>query len=148
VLAIIVPIPARLDELAGGDHGGVADNGDQIPLPARLHTQHGKAVFLVVERDALNEPSEDLGAALSRLRFHHEPLSTDDPTPSAGTRRCILFPVVMPETDGVRRVRPTDDDEFFTVETLRLNAESAVARRIWAVDPLGHGAFEAEPTVA
>jgi hypothetical protein len=102
VLAIIVPIPARLDELPGGDHGGVADNGDQIPLAARLHTQHGKAVFLVVERDALNEPSEDLGTALSRLRFHREPLSTDDPTPSAGTRHCILFPVVMPETDDVR----------------------------------------------
>jgi hypothetical protein len=44
VLAIIVPIPARLDELAGRDYGGVADNGDQIPLAARLHTQHGKAV--------------------------------------------------------------------------------------------------------
>jgi hypothetical protein len=102
VLAIIAPIPARLDELAGGDHGGMADNGDQIPLAARLHTQHGKAVFLVVERDALNEPSEDLGSALSRLRFHRELLSTGDPTPSAGTRRCILFPVVMPETDGVR----------------------------------------------
>jgi hypothetical protein len=55
-----------------------------------------------VERDALNEPSEGLGAALSRLRFHREPLSTGDPTPSAGTRRCNLFPVVMPETDGVR----------------------------------------------
>jgi hypothetical protein len=93
---------ARLDELAGGDHGGMADNGDQIPLTARLHTQHCKAVFLVVERDALNEPSEDLGAALGRARFHRERLSTGDPTLSAGTRRCILFPVVMPEIDGVR----------------------------------------------
>src|ERR1700733_10253384 len=91
VLAIIVPIPARLDELAGGDHGGMADNGDQIPLAARLHTQHCKAVFLVAERDALNEPSEDLGAALGRARFHRELLSTDDPTPSAGTRQCTLF---------------------------------------------------------
>jgi hypothetical protein len=45
-----------------------------------------------------------------------------------------------------RRVRPTDDDEFFAVEALRLNPEPAIARRIWAVDPLGHGAFEAEPT--
>ena len=101
VLAIIAPIPARLDELAGGDHGGVADNGDQIPLAARLHAQHGKAVFLVVERDALNEPGEDLGAALSRLRFHREPLSIGDAT-LAGTWQCILFPVVMPEADGVR----------------------------------------------
>src|ERR1700733_4034128 len=74
VLAIIVPIPARLDELAGGDHGGMADNGDQIPLAARLHTQHGETVFLVVERDALNEPSEDLATALSRVRFHREQL--------------------------------------------------------------------------
>ncbi|MGB3584699.1 MAG: hypothetical protein WBA40_26785, partial [Roseiarcus sp.] len=80
----------------------MADNGDQIPLAARLHTQHGKAVFLVVERDALNEPSEGLCAALSRLRFHRERLSTDDPTPSGGTRRCILFPVIMPETDRGR----------------------------------------------
>src|ERR1700733_3622170 len=91
VLAIIVPIPARLNELAGGDHGGMADNGNQIPLAARLHTQHGEAVFLVVERDALNEPSEDLGTALSRVRFHREQLSTDDQTPSAGTRTASCF---------------------------------------------------------
>lgn len=55
-----------------------------------------------MERDALNEPGEDLRAALSRLRFHREQLSTGDPTPSAVNRRCILFLVVMPETDGMR----------------------------------------------
>ena len=75
----------------GGDHGGMADNGDQIPLAARLHTQHGEAVFLVVERDALNEPSEDLGTALSRVRFHREQLSTEHQTPSAGTRTASCF---------------------------------------------------------
>jgi hypothetical protein len=31
---VVDPSPARLDELAGGDHRGVAENRDQITLPA------------------------------------------------------------------------------------------------------------------
>ena len=101
MLAIIVPIPARLDELAGGDHGGMADNGDQIPLAARLHTQHGEAVFLVVERDALNEPSEDLGTALSRVPISSRTAFDRRSNTIRWHSHCILFPGVIPETDGV-----------------------------------------------
>jgi len=49
--AVIGPRPARLDELAGRDHRGMADYGDEIALAAGFDPQHAKAVLGVVERD-------------------------------------------------------------------------------------------------
>src|SRR5467141_2079962 len=49
---VVDPGSARLDELAGRDHRGVAENGDQVALPAGFDTQDAEAVLLVVEGDA------------------------------------------------------------------------------------------------
>ena len=53
--------PAPLDELAGRDHRGVADDGDQVALAARLDPQHAEAVLGVVEGDPLDQPGQGLG---------------------------------------------------------------------------------------
>ena len=89
MLAIIVPIPARLDELASRYHGGMANNGDQIPLAARLYTQDGKAVFLVVERDALNEAGEDSAPLSVGFDFmpNRYPLNPNSPNRRPGVRQ-------------------------------------------------------------
>ena len=59
--AVVDPGAARLDELAGRDHRGVAEDGDQIALAAGFDPQHAEAVLGVVERDALDQPGQDLG---------------------------------------------------------------------------------------
>ena len=59
--AVVLPRPARLNELAGGNHRRVAANGDQIALTPRLHPQYAEPVLLVVEGDALRQATEDLG---------------------------------------------------------------------------------------
>jgi len=61
VSAVVDPGAARLDELAGRDHRGMAKDGDQVALAARLDPQHAEPVLLVVERDALYQASQDLG---------------------------------------------------------------------------------------
>src|ERR1700724_3691299 len=47
--AIVVPLAARLDELAGGDHRGMTDDGDGFTLAARLHAQNAEAVIFVMK---------------------------------------------------------------------------------------------------
>ncbi len=60
VRAVIGPGARRLDPLAGRDHRGLPDDGDEVALPACLEAQHAKAVLLVVERDALDQPGKVL----------------------------------------------------------------------------------------
>src|SRR3984893_1054770 len=57
--AVVLPRPARLNELAGGNHRSVAENGDQIALTPRLHPQYAEPFLLVVE--GLHQATEDLG---------------------------------------------------------------------------------------
>ena len=47
--AVVDPGAACLDELAGIDHGGVADHGDQVALTARLHAQDAEPALRVME---------------------------------------------------------------------------------------------------
>ena len=65
VLAIVGPRAGGLDELAGRDQGGVADDRHEITLAARLEAQDAEAVVRIVEGDALDEPGEVLGAGLA-----------------------------------------------------------------------------------
>jgi hypothetical protein len=57
--AIIVPLVARLDELAGGDPRGMTDDGDGFTLAARLHAQNAEAVVFVMKCYTLDEAGED-----------------------------------------------------------------------------------------
>ena len=48
--AVVDPFARRGDPFAGGDGGGVADDGDQIAMAARLDAQNAEAVLGVVVR--------------------------------------------------------------------------------------------------
>src|ERR1700737_416308 len=58
--SVVDPFARRCDPLAGGDHRGVAGNGDQFAGAARLDAQNAKAVFGVVEGDALDKACQNL----------------------------------------------------------------------------------------
>jgi hypothetical protein len=62
--AIVAPFAAGLNELAGCNRRGMADDGDQIALAARLHPQDAEAVLVIMEGHALDEPGEDFRAAV------------------------------------------------------------------------------------
>ena len=59
--AVVLPRPARLNELAGGNHRRMAKDGDQIALTTRLYPQYAEPIFFIVERDALYQARQDLG---------------------------------------------------------------------------------------
>ena len=58
--SVVDPFARRCDPLAGGDHRGVADDGDQFAVAARLDAQNAKAVLGVVEGDALDKACQNL----------------------------------------------------------------------------------------
>ena len=57
--AIVDPFARCDDPLAGRDDGGVADDGHQIALSARLRPEHAEAVLGVVEGDPLHESGDN-----------------------------------------------------------------------------------------
>jgi hypothetical protein len=61
IRAVVNPGPARLDELAGRDHRCMANEGDEIALAAGFDRQNAEAVLGVVERNPVDQPSQDLG---------------------------------------------------------------------------------------
>jgi hypothetical protein len=61
MLAVVDPVSLGLDELAGGDRGGAADDRDQLALALDLDPQHAKARLFAVEGDALDGAREALG---------------------------------------------------------------------------------------
>jgi hypothetical protein len=46
-----------LDELAGGDHRGMTDDGDGFTLAARFHAQNAEAVAFVMKCYTLDKAS-------------------------------------------------------------------------------------------
>jgi hypothetical protein len=69
--AVVNPSSARLNELAGRDHRGVAENGDQVALPTRFDPQDAEAVLRVVEGDALDQTGQNLGWRARPGWLHH-----------------------------------------------------------------------------
>jgi hypothetical protein len=59
--AVVDPGSTCLDELASRDHRGMTDEGDEIALASSFDTQNAEAVLGVVERDPIDQPSQDLG---------------------------------------------------------------------------------------
>ena len=57
--AVVDPFARRGDPLAGGDDGGVADDGDQFAVAARLDAENAEAVLGVVEGDALDKARQN-----------------------------------------------------------------------------------------
>ena len=58
VRAIGDPDADGVDEFAGRDRSGVADDGDKIAPPARLHFQDREAALLIVKRHPLDRADE------------------------------------------------------------------------------------------
>jgi hypothetical protein len=56
VRTVVDPGPTRLNELAGRDHRGMANDGDQITLTSGFDAQNAEAVLGVVKRDAVDQP--------------------------------------------------------------------------------------------
>jgi hypothetical protein len=56
--AIVDPFARCGDPLAGGDRRGMADDGHQIAVAARLRPENAKAVLAVVEGDPLHKAGE------------------------------------------------------------------------------------------
>ena len=79
---VVDPPAACLDELAGADRRGMADDGDQVALAARLHPQDAEPAVLVVEGDALDEAGEVLAVGCGLRRPH--PRLTFPPPRSPG----------------------------------------------------------------
>jgi phytoene dehydrogenase-like protein len=71
--AVVDPSSARLHELAGRDHRGVAENGDQVALAARFDPQDAEAVLRVVEGDTLDQTGQNLGWRARPGWLHHRP---------------------------------------------------------------------------
>src|SRR5215471_20875717 len=63
VRAVVDPGPARLDELAGGDHRGMSDEGNEIALATGFDPQNAEAVVGVMEGDAVDQARQDLRRA-------------------------------------------------------------------------------------
>jgi hypothetical protein len=69
--AVVDPGPARLDELAGRDHRGMPDEGDEIALAASFDAEHAEAVLGIVEGDAVDQSCKDLRSAHRRYLRHY-----------------------------------------------------------------------------
>ncbi len=68
--AVVHPVAGSRNPLAGGNHGGVADHGDQITVASRLDSDYAEAVVGVLVGDALDQPGEHLPIRWLWLRLH------------------------------------------------------------------------------
>ena len=68
--AIVDPITRGRDPFSGGDRGGVADNGGEIAVPSRLHTQNAETGLGAVECHPLDDAGEHLAVGLRGGRWH------------------------------------------------------------------------------
>lgn len=66
MLTVVDPVALRLDEFAGADRCGIADDREQIALAAHLHPQHAEAGLFTVEGDALDAAGEALRMLICR----------------------------------------------------------------------------------
>ena len=82
--AVVDPITRGRDPFSGGDRGGVADNGGEIAVPSRLHTQHAETGLGAVECHPLDDAGEHLAVGLRGGRRHGH---GQDYSPSLGVWR-------------------------------------------------------------
>jgi hypothetical protein len=101
VRAVVDPGPARLDELAGGDHRGMPDQGDEIALTACFDSQHAEAVVGVVEGDTVDQSRQNLRRAHRRYLRH----SRDDGCGAGETPELPFLISLKPVSRGPRSRR-------------------------------------------
>ena len=62
---VVDPFPRGGDPFAGGDRRRVADDGDEITMPARLDAQHAEAALGIVEGHPFDGAGEHLAVGLN-----------------------------------------------------------------------------------
>jgi len=66
--AIVDPFARRRDPFPGGDRRRMADDGDQVPMSARLRSQNAKAVLERERVSAVICSSDDCGYIVTERR--------------------------------------------------------------------------------
>ena len=77
VRAVVDPASARLDELAGRDHRGMADYGDEFALATGFDAQNAEAVLRVVERYPVDQSGQNVGWC-ARFGWPHHPCKMNE----------------------------------------------------------------------
>jgi hypothetical protein len=72
--AVVGPLAGRRNRLAGGNHGGVANDGNEIAVTSCLDPNDAKSVVGILVRDALNQPGQHLPIGSLRSHSHDVPL--------------------------------------------------------------------------
>ena len=68
--AVVRPVAGGHNPLAGGDHGSVANDGDEIAVTTRLDPNDAKAIVGILVGDALNQPGQHLAIGWLQFRPH------------------------------------------------------------------------------
>jgi hypothetical protein len=68
--AVVGPVTGGRNPLTGGNHGGVANDRNEIAVAARLDPNHAKPVVGILVGDALDQPGEHFPIRWLRLRLH------------------------------------------------------------------------------
>jgi hypothetical protein len=64
------PVTGSRNPLTGGNHGGVANDGDEIAVATRLDPNDAKAVVGILLGDALDQSGQHFPIRWLRLRLH------------------------------------------------------------------------------
>src|SRR5215469_5003113 len=136
VRAVVDPGPARLDELAGGDHCGMPDKGDEIALASGFDAQHAEAVVGIMKGDAVDQSRQDL------RRAHRE-----SPCNPQGLvcRQCRVGLVVDAEF-GIRRRARVQDNNAAWISRSQISVNSLMWRRVCAMSSADAGFVRSRAT--
>jgi hypothetical protein len=69
--AVVRPVAGGRNPLAGGNYGGMTNDGDQFSMTTRLDPDDAKSVVGILVGDALNQPGKDLTIGWFRLCLHN-----------------------------------------------------------------------------
>jgi hypothetical protein len=89
--AVIGPVADSRNPLAGRNHGGVANNSDEIAMPPRLDPNDAKAAVGILVSDAFNQPRQQLSIGWLRLHLHDVYRTGSVAKTSALVRGCVAI---------------------------------------------------------
>jgi hypothetical protein len=76
---VVDPFARGGEPLAGADRGGMANDGDQVPVAAGPDPEHAEAVLGVVKRHPLDQTGEDVAVRFFGLLARLGVLQDDPP---------------------------------------------------------------------
>ena len=75
MLAVLLPLPARLDVFARMHLDGRAEHGHEVTVPAHLDPQHAETGLGAVERHAFDKTGQRLAAVVDLTPLGHVHIS-------------------------------------------------------------------------